>query len=277
MSLGVFLWIEEILKELNLSYRAKAKVKGSKSWEVDFLVQYLYPIAIEVLRGKRCSLDQFYHKLFKLLDLKRYIDLKPIIICIDNKLLVEDLYVALNYGVYVVFDKEGLRKAIEGADVKEVNLQLSEKLFKKASSEQAEACRKAIIERLSSKALSKEELIEQLSTSFHRKTVETQLKALVKRKVVKAIARRADGKALYSLLHKHVHVYDVSKRSRRQMLRQAILEALKSSEKPLNVHVLANMVGVGEHLYYIAPILHKLRREGLVDKVGDGWVLKERS
>ena len=249
-------------------------VAGSRRWMLDYLVRYLYPIAIEVLREGEEPQAWFYYKLFKLLDLRDHIGAKPIIVCEDMRVTYEDLALASKYNVYVVFDNEGLRKAIEGADVEEVNLQHGEKLFKRANSEEAEACRKAIIEKLSLGVLSKEELIKQLSTSFHRKTIETQIKVLVKKKVIKAIARKADGKALYGLPHEGICVHDVSKRSRRKMLRQAILDVLKSSRKPLNIHMLASMVGVGKHLYYIAPVLHKLKQEGVIEKVEDGWVLK---
>lgn len=270
------MWVEGALSRLGLSYQLRAKVRGSRAWDVECLAKYLYPIVVEVLDLSRASPSDFYLKLFKLLDLQRSLGAKPILAVSGRGLSQEDLDVASSYGVYVVLDEAGLAKAVEGEEVGRVNSLSAKKLVRRASRGLAEGCRRSILELLASRALTREELALELSGSFPKRTVETQLRVLVKRGLVKSVARRPSGEAIYASSAGASLACDASRRSKRGLVKQAILRALKESPRPLSLSMLASMVGLSGRLYYIAPIVHQLRREGLVERAEGGWALRPK-
>ncbi|MGQ9759916.1 MAG: winged helix-turn-helix domain-containing protein [Candidatus Methanomethylicaceae archaeon] len=246
-------------------------VTGSRNWLIDYYFKGPPPVAIEFL-SKRVK---FYEKIVKLLDLKKMIDARSIMVVTKGAIDQDSLNLATNFGIYVVMvgDERGLKAALGGDDLQEVNGMARARLLITRSRKAAKECRSAILEALSKECLTYKELAERLKLRFSQRTVYVQLRLLRSKGIIETVCRREDGKAVFGLPGvSYTLREDLSKTSRVAYVKRLVLSFLISRSRPMSyVEIMRDMRlkrGV------VTSALRDLKKRGMVERTAEGWVVR---
>jgi len=248
-------------------------VPGSKNWLLDYYSPGPPPIAVEFLNKK----TKFYEKLVKLLDVRKTMDARAIMLAARGTVDQDAVNLALNFGIYLVIngDDQGLKAALSGGDLAEVNNSTRAMLLNMRNRRLASECRREILELLSKECLTIREVASRLRLRFSERTVYSQLRSLHSRGEVISMCRLEDGTAVFGLPGAIYPVReDLSRSSRASYIKNLILNFLKEKGRPATYLEMMSHLGLRRNI--VTSALRDLKRKGEVTKTLDGWTLKER-
>ncbi|MEM2128451.1 MAG: hypothetical protein QXM93_02510 [Candidatus Methanomethyliaceae archaeon] len=248
-------------------------VPASRNWLVDYYSPGPPPIAVEILKNK----SKFYEKIVKLLDIRKTIDARAIMVAARDTIDQDSINLALNFGIYLVIkgDEKGLRTALSGGDLVEVNNSTRALLLNVRNRNLARECRGEILELLGKECLTLKEIVSRLRLRFGERTVYAQLRLLRSRGDVISVCRLEDGKAVFGLPGAMYPLReDLSKSSRPTYTKNLILNFLKQRGVPSTYLEIMSRLGLKRNV--VTSALRDLKRKGRVIKTQEGWTLKEQ-
>ncbi|MBC7113448.1 MAG: hypothetical protein H5T34_05480 [Candidatus Methanomethyliales bacterium] len=247
-------------------------VSGSKNWLLDYYSPGPPPIAVEFLNKK----TKFYEKLVKLLDIRKTMDARAIMLAARGTIDRDAVNLALNFGIYLVMkgDDQGLKAALGGGDLTEVNNSTRAILLNMKNRKLASECRSEILDLLSRECLTIREIISRLRLRFGERTVYSQLRSLRTRGDVISVCRLEDGTAVFGLPGIIYPVReDLSRSSRAAYIKNLILNFLKEKGRPITYLEIMSHFSLKRSI--VTSALRDLKRKGKVIKTQGGWTLKE--
>ena len=264
----------DVLKKLG--GEKDVKVSGSREWRVDFFSKSYPPLAAEFLYKK----DQLKlpEKLVKLMDIRKFLDARGILIVSPGSIDPQDLQVATSLEIYVVMSNDGssLWEAVKGGDLSEINRIAMSQAMATRKRSMAQACRSAILELIGEKWLTSRELEDQLRWRYVPKTVVAQIKSLQRRKSICVLGRNTRGEGILGIPGKIYPLRsDLSGPSRIFYLTKSISGMLESERgHPLEHAEIAVSLGISKHA--AAAVLRELSKQGRAFRTKNGWVAKNK-
>lgn len=252
------------------------RVTASRVWVLTFFSQGTPPIAVAFLRGGKGR--AFYEELVKLSDIKMVLDARAILVARPNSINADGVQLATNAGVYAVLesDKKNLEAALRGEEVSLVNSETQARLLAKRSISASQECRALEVDLLSKKWMTLRELEGQLQWRFDARTVRTQARSLQREGRICVCGRTDSGEGLLGTPGGHYKMRpDLSAPTEKALLSKEIIRLIEAEGKPLGYKEISERVGVRAHVATAA--LRGLAKEGIVEKKGNGWVMKAGS
>jgi len=260
------------MNNLDIPVARSVVVSGSKKWLVDYYSPGPPPIAVEFLDKK----TKFYEKIVKLLDIRKTKDARAIMVAAKGTIDHDSINLATNFGIYIVMkgDDQGLRAAMSGGDLFDINNSTRNLLLSLRNKKIARECRAEILEILSKECLTHKEIVARLKLRFGERTVSTQLRSLRSKGEVVPLCRLEDGAAVFGLPGATYPVREgLSKSSRSVFIRRLILNFLKQKGRPSTYLEMMNYFGLKRNL--VTSALRELKRRGEVTKTSEGWTLSK--
>jgi hypothetical protein len=248
-------------------------ITGTKDWGLTYFSKGPPPIAIAYLQRKRSGL--FFEELVKLSDIRTVLDARSILVADLGAIKPDAIQLATNLGVYVIIDSDetSLQEALRGVDVSEVNRASQIRLLRKKRRSASQECRSLILNLLSKKWMTLQELEEQLKWRFDRRTVRFQARELQHEGKLSVLGRTKFGEGLLGLPTGHYHVrQDLSVSTMNLFLAREILYIMEGKEKPLTYREISEKLWIKGHV--ATAILRELASKGAVEKSGSGWKIK---
>ncbi|MCS7365006.1 MAG: hypothetical protein NDF54_06170 [archaeon GB-1867-035] len=233
--------IKRILKRRKYDFQENFEINASAKWIVDFYIPD-YAVAIIILK----NLDNFFKVMFMAQDVMRTNPITVIIATPLNELPFQYIQLASRYGIIIMRQNNInlLNDVIIGeVDIEEINekIPLTEK---KAPRKLTKACKNKIIEALSIRPLTEDELIDSLKYEFPLKTIKWCLRTLKHQGKVKKLASLASIKKFVlgvkdEQLFEVLKYYNVSKKWKNKINVLLIQKTLKKSRKGLTITTIA--------------------------------------
>lgn len=246
-------------------------VIGSRKWLLDYYLKGPPPVAIEFLNKR----SKFFEKIVKLLDLKKTIDARAILVASRGTIDQDSVSLANSFGIYIVLsnDESGFKGALTGGDIQEINGQTCARLLEMRSRKIAKECRVTILEVLGKECLTYKELSRRLNLRFSERTVYTQLRSLRSKGLIVPMYRRADGKVVFGLPGVEYPLReDLSKKSRVAYVKKLVLNLLRTRTKPMSYLEIMKELGLRRSL--VTSALRDLKKKGAVVRGSDGWSIR---
>ena len=252
-----------------LEGKKEASVNGSIRWQVDFFREGPPPVVIEQLRTRGLG---FFQKVVMLLDIKRYIDARTILLVRRGVVGSDEIQLASSFAIYVVIEGENgtLRAAAEGGEVSEINqstlLAISHK-SRRASGE----CRSEILELLSERWLTGRELQDELRWRFDPGTVYSKVRALERSKAIAVLGRTKNGEGVLGVPGAFYRIReDLSAPSKKMYISNTIRALLK--DRCMSYAEISDSTGIRKQA--VSATLRELSRNGFVRRSGSQWASK---
>ncbi len=271
--------LKRFLRRHGINYVENAEFSGSIRWTVNFYIPD-HDLVIFCMN----SLDKFFELLFAAQDLMKYHKLSSIIVTSIQELPFKFIQLATSYDIAVIHVDELnlLKNIVDGtASVEEVNSKF--KFVESRSSPKiASRCRIALLELLSKRPLTRDEIIESLSREYPTKTIEWCLTTLRRSGKIRRLAFLSGSrKAVYGVSENQLlelpKYYDLSRAYVKLIHAMRIVEALKKAGKGLTVTEISRLTQL--KIPQVIASLKYLRGRGFVEKIVDDnnvyWVLSK--
>lgn len=258
--------IRRILRRRKFDFQESYEINASTKWVIDFYIPD-YAIAIIILK----NLDEFFKVMFMAQDIMRTNPITVIIATLLNELPFQYIQLASRYGIVILRQNNIglLNDVIVGeVDIEEINekIPLTEK---KAPRNLTKACKYKIIETLSIRPLTEDELIDSLKYEFPLKTIKWCLRTLKRQGKVRKLATLAGIKKFIlgvrdEQLIEVLKYYNVSKKWKNKINVLLIQEALKKSRRGLTINTIAKRTDL--KIPQVVAGLRYLEGRGMVER-----------
>jgi hypothetical protein len=252
-----------------------AKVTGSKEWRIDFYSKSYPPLAVEFL-SKRDRM-KIHEKIVKLLDIRKLLDARGILVAAPGSIDPQDLQVATGLEIYVVMSDDGSAfwDAVKGGDLADINRAAMSQAMVTRNRSLSQSCRSALLELLGERWLTVRELEDQLRWRFAPKTVASQIRSLQRSGFISVLGRTEKGEGILGMPQKSYLIRnDLSGPSKIAYLSKTISEMLASKPgRPLDHSEIAASLGISKHT--AAAVLSRLSKQCLAERAKEGWKFKQ--
>jgi len=265
--------LKRVLREADIEFREDVKVGGSLEWVVDFEVPGRDVVIV------CCEVEgEAWEKYIECQDIVEKTGKTCILVMAGPWTTVEMMRLAAIHGVIIV-DHESMDK-IPSIILGEVwsgrVVMKPPKIRGKTPRRVAEECRRDVLALLSSRPLTRSEIVEALSGRYPERTVEWCISKLRAMGVIRVLGRTAgDGRAIYAATNlkdwgEAMERYMPSKAWIREMRRRRVMEVLRQADGWISTRQIAEATGMS--IPQTIAVLRSLMGRGILMQKRGGEV-----